>query len=109
MYEFFNHNGVEYVRINVGMDVVEREATKADHEAADAANAAEKAAADALEAATKERIDRENAVLAAQASGEPVPKAPAEPSQKELEKEFDAGLAHELDDNGKKRKHKHAE
>jgi hypothetical protein len=106
MYEFFDHNGIEYVRINVGLDVVEREATKADHEAADAANAAEKAAAEALEAATKERIERENATLAAQQGGEPV-KAP---SQKQLEQEFDAGLAHELDEgNGKhKRGHKGA-
>jgi hypothetical protein len=114
MYEFYDRGGVEYVRISVGIDVVERVATEADHEVADATNAGEKAAAEALEAATKERIERENANERRARGLEP--DAPAyvapQPSQQQLEKEFDAGLQAELDEghNGKhKRGRKGAE
>lgn len=107
-YEFFSKDGVDYVRINVGIDTVERAATKEDHEVAESVNAAEKAAAEALEAATKERQERERANE--QLALGLAPAAPAS-SQKEIEQEFDAGLAHELEEdkgNNGKHKKKHA-
>ena len=113
-YDFYDHDGVEYVRIGIGADLIDRPATKADHDVADVENAAEETQLKQLADATKERIERENENekrTADQYASERVrldkerhakdfggkPPPGDEPTQQELEKEFDKGLAKELD------------
>jgi hypothetical protein len=130
-FEFFDRDGVEHVRIVVGADIIERVATKEDHDVADVENAAEDTQLKQVEAATKERIERENenekrtqeqftsertrldAERHAKDFGDKPNPAAGEPLQAQIEQEFDKGLAAELgddEDNGKKHKtRKHAE
>jgi len=108
-YEFVDRNGVQFVRITLGADVIEREATERDHAEAAAATAAEDSLAAALAQETKERVERENANERRALGDEPAAADPV--GQKALEKEFDKQLAHELGedaDNGKKKSHKKA-
>lgn len=59
-YKFVERHGIEYVRIEVGGDVIERPARKDDHATAAAVNDAEAAAAKMLAEDTKRRVAREN-------------------------------------------------
>lgn len=59
-YEFFKRHGTRYVRIAIGVDVVEREATEDDDALANSANAAEDQAEQELRDATAARVAREN-------------------------------------------------
>jgi len=112
-YKFVERHGIEYVRIEVGGDVIERPARKDDHATAAAVNDAEAAAAKMLAEDTKRRVARENeyerkhfAALLSERTRLDAEKAnTAKPytgeqgadAQKQLELDFDAGRQKELD------------
>jgi len=78
MYEFYDKDGVVWVRIHVGIDCVERPATDADHETAKSMGLWEPPAEEV-------------------ATGE----STTQPTQKQIEQEFDANLEKELANEGK--------
>jgi hypothetical protein len=105
-YVFFDKDGVPYVRIAIGGDVVEREATDADREVGEKENAAEDAQLAAAEAETKERLEHAAANEKERTEGKPPPDATDQPSQKQIEREFDQKLESELEDRNGHKKHK---
>ena len=59
-YDFFDRDGVEHVRLYLGLDTLERVATKEDHAAAETAKANAAAAMQSVVDETVARVTREN-------------------------------------------------
>jgi hypothetical protein len=78
MYEFYDVDGVEWVRIHVGLDCIERPATDADHAAAESGG---------YWTPPVEPVEEGTSTT--------------QPTQKQIEQEFDAKLAEELANEGK--------